>query len=49
MKKIILLLISITLTSCSLSVDNVTDKIKNIGKNPCWNAETKSVEVGCKK
>ena len=51
MKKIILILATFVLTSCSATnmTENIKDKMKNIGKNPCWNEEKKAVIIGCKK
>ena len=50
MKKIILLLTALTLSSCTAyDMSGVKDKMKNIGNNPCYNTESKKVEVGCKK
>ena len=35
------------LTSCS--TDNLTNKVKNFGKNPCYDKATNTVKLGCKK
>ena len=51
MKKIIFIIISIMLTSCS--TDNLTNKVKNkvknFGNNPCYDKATNTVKLGCKK
>ena len=50
MKKIILILSALILTSCSLpSTDSLKNKIKNAGKNPCFDKATETMKVGCKK
>ena len=52
MKKIFILLSILILTSCTSSknlADGVKDKVKKWGKNPCYNKETKVVELGCDK
>tara|TARA_B100000780_G_scaffold10122_1_gene7055 strand:+ start:328 stop:486 length:159 start_codon:yes stop_codon:yes gene_type:complete len=52
MKKTILILTALIFTSCGTATnltDGVKNKMKNWGKNPCYNEETKVVEVGCKK
>ena len=52
MKKLILILTAVILTSCTTSsnvADGIKDKMKNLGKNPCYNEEKKVVEIGCKK
>ena len=50
MKKIILIIAALVLTSCTAyDMSEVKKKIKNIGKNPCYDKETKAVKIGCKK
>ena len=51
MKKILVIIAALTLTSCESipDMDSVKDKMKNLGKNPCYNEEKKVVEIGCKK
>jgi hypothetical protein len=50
MKRTILILTALILSSCTAyDMSGVKDKMKNLGKNPCYNAETKKVEIGCKK
>ena len=52
MKKITLLLTILILTSCSNGKNLATgikEKLKDLANNPCYNKETKVVEVGCKK
>jgi len=52
MKKIIILLSMLILTSCTTGknlTDSLKEKTKDWGKNPCYNKETKVVEIGCKK
>ena len=45
MKKIILVIVSLALTSCS----GIKEKIGNLDKAKCYNPETKSIKIGCKK
>ena len=52
MKKFVLLLSLLLMTSCTTAknlTDGTMDKIKNLGKNPCYNKETNVVVIGCKK
>ena len=52
MKMITLLLSILILASCTSGknlTDSLKEKTKDWGKNPCYNKETKVVEVGCKK
>jgi len=52
MKNIIIILMAVILTSCTTTKDiteGLKNKAKNLGKNPCYNKETKTVEIGCKK
>jgi len=51
MKKIILIVTALILTSCSASniTSGIKNKMKNIGNNPCWDEEKKAVIIGCKK
>ena len=52
MKIITLLLSILILASCSSGKNLATgikDKLKSLANNPCYNEETKKVEVGCKK
>ncbi|MBT4062633.1 MAG: hypothetical protein HOE70_01200 [Flavobacteriaceae bacterium] len=53
MKYLIILFISISLASCNTVTDMsnaVTDKVKKIGKNPCYDKETNTTQIwGCKK
>ena len=45
-----LIVIFFMLTSCTAyDMTGVKDKMKNLGKNPCYNEETKVVEIGCNK
>ena len=30
-------------------MSDINKKIKNIGKNPCYDKETNTVKIGCKK
>ena len=52
MKKIILILTTIILTSCSATTslkDSIKDSMGNLGKNPCYDKASNTVKVGCKK
>ena len=52
MKKIIFLIAAFTLSSCESISDvsnNVKNSMKNLGKNPCYDKETNTIKVGCKK
>jgi uncharacterized protein YceK len=52
MKKILIILSTIILTSCGSISDMKTgakEKLKNLGKNPCYDKETNSIKIGCKK
>ena len=53
MKYLIILFISLALTSCGSMSDmsnSVKGKVKNIGKNPCYDKETNTTQLwGCKK
>jgi len=50
MKKIILIIAALALTSCTAyDMSGINKKIKNIGKNPCYDKESKTVKIGCKK
>jgi hypothetical protein len=50
MKKFKLILIVFALTSCtSYDMSGVNEKIKNLGKNPCYDKETNKVTILCKK
>tara|TARA_B110000902_G_C14010119_1_gene476118 strand:+ start:68 stop:220 length:153 start_codon:yes stop_codon:yes gene_type:complete len=50
MKKIVLIIATLVLTSCTgYDMSDINKKIKNIGKNPCYDKETNTVKIGCKK
>ena len=50
MNKIILIIVALALTSCTAyNMDGINKKIKNIGKNPCYDKESNTVKIGCKK
>jgi len=52
MKKLILILTALILTSCAATTglkDGIKDSIGNLGNNPCYDKETNTVKVGCKK
>ncbi len=52
MKKIFLILITLTLTACGTVSDmtkSVKGKMKNLGKNPCYDKETNTTKLFCKK
>ena len=50
MKKIVLIVAALALTSCgSIDMSGVKEKLNKFGKNPCYNTETKAVDIGCKK
>ena len=50
MKKIILIIVALTLTSCTAyDMSSINKKIKNIGKNPCYDKETNKLTILCKK
>ena len=50
MKKIILIIAALALTSCTAyNMGGINKKIKNLGKNPCYDKETNTVKIGCKK
>ena len=48
MKKFMLIFISLILTSCS-SGNSIMEKIGNLDKAKCYDPETKSIKIGCKK
>ena len=49
MKKILVIIAALTLTSCESipDMDSVKDKMKNLGKNPCYDKIKKVVVIGC--
>ena len=50
MNKIILIIVTLALTSCTAyDMSGINKKIKNIGKNPCYDKESNTVKIGCKK
>ena len=52
MKNIILLLSIMLITSCTTAknfTDGAKNKLKNLGNNPCYDKETNSIKIGCKK
>ena len=52
MKKIALMFSIVLMTSCTTTqnlTDGAKDKMKNWGKNPCYDKETKVVKIGCNK
>ena len=50
MKKIILIIAALALTSCTAyDMSGINKKIKNLGKNPCYDKESNTVKIGCKK
>ena len=52
MKYIVSIIAILILTSCTTTENlskSVKDKVKDWGKNPCYNKETKAVEIGCNK
>jgi predicted small secreted protein len=52
MKKVIFLIVAFTLSSCGTISDvssGVKEGVKNLGKNPCYDKETNTIKVGCKK
>ena len=50
MKKMILIIAALALTSCTTyDMSGISKKIKNIGKNPCYDKETNKVTILCKK
>ena len=50
MKKIVLIIATLALTSCTAyDMADINKRIKNIGKNPCYDKESNTVKIGCKK
>ena len=52
MRKFVLLLSLMLMTSCTTAknlTDGALDKIKNLDKAKCYNKETNTIEIGCKK
>jgi|TARA_B110000240_G_scaffold132138_1_gene146680 hypothetical protein len=52
MKIITFLLSILILTSCTSGKNlaiGLKEKMKDLANNPCYNKETKAVEIGCKK
>jgi len=50
MKKIVLIIATLALTSCTAyDMTDINKRIKNIGKNPCYDKETNKTTIACKK
>ena len=50
MKKIVLIIAALALTSCTAyDMSGINKKIKGIGKNPCYDKQSNTVKIGCKK
>jgi hypothetical protein len=50
MKKIVLITAILALTSCTAyDMADINKRIKNIGKNPCYDKETNKTTIACKK
>tara|TARA_B100000787_G_scaffold159722_1_gene138093 strand:+ start:387 stop:536 length:150 start_codon:yes stop_codon:yes gene_type:complete len=49
MKKIVLIIAALALTSCTTYMPDISKSIKNIGNNPCYDKETKTVKIACNK
>ena len=52
MKKIIFIIVTLVLTSCGTISDmsnSVKSGMKNISNNPCYDKDTNTIKIGCKK
>ena len=47
MKKIFLIIFALMLANCS--TDSMVDKLKNLDKAKCYDKESKTLKIGCKK
>ena len=48
MNKIILIIFTCLITSCT-AYEGALNKLKNLDKAKCYNKETNTIEIGCKK